>query len=117
MKLAVDACTPMQLVDALRDLGLDVVSAAGRPRLPDEDVLANARAAQRVLVTCDKDFGDLVFRDQRASQGVILIRFDIVTLAQAAATAQRIALLGDDASARFTVLDADKARDRPLPPR
>lgn len=46
----------------LAEAGHDVVSALHRdPRASDEDVLAIATAERRILVTEDKDFGELVF--------------------------------------------------------
>ena len=46
----------------LDDLGHDVVSALeADPRAADEALLARAREERRILVTADKDFGELVF--------------------------------------------------------
>ena len=47
---------------ALIDWGHDVVSALETaPRATDESLLAWAREEQRVLITEDKDYGELVF--------------------------------------------------------
>lgn len=110
MRFAIDACVPEQLAEALRTLGADVVSAAGRPAMKDEDVLSGALARDRVLITSDKDFGDLVFRDGRAAVGVVLIRFDLVSAAATAATARRIVSLEDAARGWFVVMEASAAR-------
>jgi predicted nuclease of predicted toxin-antitoxin system len=46
-----------------------------RRGIANPTVLAEALQQQRVLLTCDKDFGKLVFRQGRAAScGVILIR-------------------------------------------
>ena len=46
----------------LTDMGHDVLSATDRdPRASDEALLALAVQEQRVLITKDKDFGELVF--------------------------------------------------------
>jgi predicted nuclease of predicted toxin-antitoxin system len=113
MRFALDACVPVQLGAALQALGADVVSAAGRPAVPDEEVLREAAAGDRVLITKDKDFGELVFRDGHASAGIVLIRFDIVSPADAANTAARIAALKDAGRETFTVMDRDIVRTRP----
>ena len=42
--------------------------------LPDSDVLAIARAEGRILITNDRDFGELVFRHRQPHAGVILFR-------------------------------------------
>ena len=63
MKFLLDACAASRtLRDALRALGHDVRSARGElARAPDESLLALAYEERRVLVTEDKDFGELVF--------------------------------------------------------
>jgi predicted nuclease of predicted toxin-antitoxin system len=40
----------------------------------DDRVLAIATEQQRVLITGDTDFGELVFRQRRADAGVLLVR-------------------------------------------
>jgi len=67
---------PREAVLAARAAGFDVTwmvdlqAGAG-----DQTVLALAQEEQRVLITFDKDFGELVFRHGRAgSPGVILLR-------------------------------------------
>jgi predicted nuclease of predicted toxin-antitoxin system len=44
------------------------------PGIPDGLVLTLANDRGAVLVTSDKDFGELVFRDGRAAHGVLLVR-------------------------------------------
>jgi predicted nuclease of predicted toxin-antitoxin system len=48
-----------------------VEAAAG---LSDADVITLALRERRLLLTEDKDFGDLVFRRERSVPGVVLIR-------------------------------------------
>lgn len=98
-------------------LSADVVSAAGRPAMPDEEVLSGALARDRVLITTDKDFGDLVFRGGRAAVGVVLIRFDLVSDAIVETTAQRILALKDQGRGLFVVLEPSGERVRPMPER
>jgi predicted nuclease of predicted toxin-antitoxin system len=63
-------------VDALRAAGHDVVCVAEvAPGARDEEVLGLANAQARLILTNDKDFGELVYRDGRVSQGVVLLRF------------------------------------------
>ena len=63
MKFLLDACSASRtLRDALSALGHDVRSALGEcARVPDEALLASAYEEHRVLVTEDKDFGELIF--------------------------------------------------------
>lgn len=43
---------------------------------PDGEVLKHAEEGGRILVTNDKDFGELVFRRGKPSSGVILLRLE-----------------------------------------
>jgi predicted nuclease of predicted toxin-antitoxin system len=44
------------------------------PGIPDTHVLRRANEAGAVLLTADKDFGELVFRQRLAHSGVVLVR-------------------------------------------
>ena len=44
------------------------------PASPDEDILEYADRSGRILITDDKDFGELIFRLEKPSKGVILLR-------------------------------------------
>lgn len=63
MRFLLDACVASRtLHEALVDLGHDVLSAwEGYAHTTDEALLALAYQESRVLVTEDKDFGELVF--------------------------------------------------------
>ena len=63
MKFLLDVCADSRpLRSALADLGHDVLSARQRlPHASDEALLTLASDENRVLITEDKDFGELVF--------------------------------------------------------
>ena len=63
MKFLIDVCASSQLLqETLISLGHDVLSARdGYSKSSDEDLLALAHSEERVLITKDKDFGELVF--------------------------------------------------------
>lgn len=62
-------------MDRLRQDGHDVRYVAEEVRsIPDEAVLDSSVQAGALLLTADKDFGELVYRQRRVSSGVILIR-------------------------------------------
>lgn len=50
--------------------------------LPDDVVLDLAYREQRILITNDKDFGELVVREHQPHAGVILFRFPLDSTAQ-----------------------------------
>ena len=73
--LADESCAG-PVIRALREAGHDVVAisevAAGAP---DDGVLERALNEKRVLITEDRDFGELVYARGRSSTVVILVRF------------------------------------------
>ena len=73
MKFLLDVCAASRpLLTTLEDLGNDVLSARDRfPRVSDEALLALAREEGRVLITEDKDFGELVFLRGLPHPGIV----------------------------------------------
>lgn len=75
MNFVTDECVDQPVSARLRDDGHAVISVAEMaPGIGDVDVLTIARERAAILITADKDFGELVFRDGRASFGVLLLR-------------------------------------------
>ncbi len=77
MNFLADENVDQQIVDKLRKDGHNVVYVVEmEPGISDDLVLARANEENSLLLTADKDFGELVFRQQRISSGVILIRLE-----------------------------------------
>lgn len=75
MRFLVDECTGTSVVAYLREAGHDAVAVADvMPEADDEDILNYAVTEERVVVTNDKDFGEMVFRSKRPHRGVVLLR-------------------------------------------
>jgi predicted nuclease of predicted toxin-antitoxin system len=73
--LADESCD-FAVVRTLRAAGHDVLAVAEvSPRSDDQDVMAFASRESRILLTEDKDFGQLVYANAQPSGGVILIRY------------------------------------------
>jgi predicted nuclease of predicted toxin-antitoxin system len=65
------------IVNGLRALNFDVFYVVEDIRSLDDDVLLEiAKNENRLLITKDKDFGELVFRLNKAHAGVILMRLE-----------------------------------------
>lgn len=63
MKLLADECCDVALVEALRADGHDVLYVAESLRgASDDGILTRAYTENRLLLTEDKDFGELVYR-------------------------------------------------------
>ncbi len=103
-------------VIALREKGHDVAwIRTDAPGSKDEDVLARAMAEQRILITFDKDFGELAFRSHLpATCGIVLFRIPapsslFVANAVVAAIESR-----SDWTGHFSVIEENRIRMREL---
>ena len=77
MKLMADEGVDKPIVNALRSAGFDVVYVLETNQGADDDyILKTANDQKRILLTQDKDFGELVFRLKFAHFGVVLIRLN-----------------------------------------
>ena len=76
MKFLADQDVWKATVDLLRAWGHDVITAreSGLTRASDEELLAKAASAGRLLITRDSDFGSLVFLGTIPSRGVVFLR-------------------------------------------
>lgn len=118
MNFLADENFPRPALDALRMAGWDVMSIAeGCPGVPDEDVAALCASQQRILLTFDKDFGELVFRrGLPAGSGVVLFRLTPDSPEDAAQVALDLVKSQPDLSGSFCVVTKDRIRVRPLNP-
>ena len=116
MRLLADENIPRSIVDWLRAEGHDVLYAAeSRVQTPDIDLLTEAESQGYVILTEDKDFGGLVFRDRRNSHGVILLRMDDVPVADRLVRLQSVwALIESNLPGHFVVVTGKRLRMRPL---
>jgi predicted nuclease of predicted toxin-antitoxin system len=70
-----DETIDRQIVEGLRSRGHSVLFIAEvEPSVDDETVLAHSREQDAVLLTADKDFGELVFRQRLLHCGILLVR-------------------------------------------
>ena len=68
-------CVDRQIVDRLRHDGYTVLYVAEmEPGISDHDVLNLANHEGAILLTADKDFGELVFRQGKVTRGIVLVR-------------------------------------------
>lgn len=97
------------VVARLRADGFDVVWIAEvEPSANDLTVLERAASQRRVLLTDDKDFGELVVREGRAHRGVVLLRLaGMATEERADLVSRLFATEGLNLADAFTVVEAD----------
>lgn len=109
--LADESCD-FAVVRALRSAGYDVTAITeSAPQTQDVDVIALAAREGRVLITEDKDFGQLVYAELRESSGVILVRFPASERsALPEAMLETVRELGDRLVGIFVVLTPRRVR-------
>ncbi len=75
MSFFADESVDRPVVERLRQDSHDVLYVAEfAPSITDDEVLREANARSAVLVTADRDFGELVFRQGIIHSGVVLLR-------------------------------------------
>ncbi len=116
--LADESCAG-PVIRALREAGHDVIAIAEVAKgTVDEMVMRRALSEQRILITEDPDFGELVYARGHSSAGVILVRFPSrVRRAKPPSVVEAVAKLGARLSDAFTVVEPGRVRIASRPPR
>jgi predicted nuclease of predicted toxin-antitoxin system len=115
MKFVADENVDLPLIARLRKDGHDVYAviemSAG---ISDDEVLKQANQQGVVLLTGDKDFGELVYRDRRYTCGIVLIRLSgLTTTEKVEIVANVINDHGSELANAFTVISQRNLRIRP----
>jgi predicted nuclease of predicted toxin-antitoxin system len=116
MKFLADENVEKHLVDFLRNEGHDVLYVPEMTRRSvDEKLLERANSESRILITNDKDFGELVYFQKKVTSGILLMRF----VSEKSSFKIRFlkAVLKDYGHrliSAFTVVSESKVRIRPL---
>lgn len=108
---------PGDAVDSLRSRGHDVAWVrADAPGSPDQEVLARARREARILVTFDKDFGELAWRVfLPADCGIVLFRIPMPAPDKVGTALADILTSRHDWDGNFAVIEPNRVRMRRLP--
>jgi predicted nuclease of predicted toxin-antitoxin system len=117
MDIIADESIDRQIVDRLRQDNHDVVYVAElAPSISDDEVLNRANSQGALLLTADKDFGELVFRQNRAHGGVVLVRLlGISSDLKADIVAQTFTVRSAEMLHAFTVISPGIVRIRHYP--
>jgi predicted nuclease of predicted toxin-antitoxin system len=94
--------------------GYDVVSVRDLdPRMTDSDILQLAVNEQRIVITMDKDFGELVYREGLSHVGIVLFRMEEATGHEKAAVLQTLlSRYADKIQGHFCVYQNGRLRVR-----
>ena len=116
MILLADENIPFSVVRALADGGYDIVwIRTEAPGISDLDVIRYACQENRVILTYDKDFGELAVKDNLCpSAGIILFRLRLKTPARIAEYILNILKSRTDWEGHFSVVEEKRIRMRLL---
>jgi predicted nuclease of predicted toxin-antitoxin system len=107
---------PGAAVTALADAGHDVVWIGTKaPGLKDADVLAWAASEERILLTFDKDFGELARHTVLPPEcGVVLFRMPVPPPHEVGQRLMELLTSRADWAGHFSVVEPGRVRMRPL---
>jgi predicted nuclease of predicted toxin-antitoxin system len=116
MRLLANENFPLDAVEALRAGGHEVAWIREDSRgIPDDKVLLRAQEENRIVITFDKDFGELAFRSKLPSQsGVILFRITPKSSQYIAQVAVQALASQDNWAGHFSVIEDNRIRMAPL---
>jgi predicted nuclease of predicted toxin-antitoxin system len=116
MRVLADENFPRPALVLLRRAGWDVFSIAEKcPGVTDEEVAHLCAGEERILLTFDKDFGELIFRrGMPAGSGVVLFRMTPESPEEAAEVLMAAVATHPDLCGSFCVVTRDRIRVRPL---
>jgi predicted nuclease of predicted toxin-antitoxin system len=117
VKFLVDAHIGNLIIEFLEHANHDVLRASSfPPKTSDARILQIAAAEGRVVMTSDKDFGELVFRLQQPTFGVVLLRIDVPHEADRLAVLEHFwPAIESAVPGHFVVVTSKMVRKSPLP--
>jgi predicted nuclease of predicted toxin-antitoxin system len=118
MRWLADECVDAAVVVLLRQAGHDVSYIAEiASGLTDAEALRLAYDEQRLFLTEDKDFGELVFRFRLSVPGLVLLRIDATRSHLKWRRLEAvIGQIGEGLHGRYVVVTETRSRSRPLAP-
>jgi len=114
MNFIADEGVDKPIVDALRNAGFNVTYILEtNPGADDDFILTLSYDQKRILITQDKDFGELVYRLKQAHYGVILIRLQgYAPGLKATVTTSLLLKHASELAGAFTVIQPNAIRIR-----
>jgi len=108
---------PRASIYRLRAMGHDVVSVLEcAPGANDRQVLVKATSEKRVILTFDRDYGEMVYRLKLpAPSGIVYFHFNPITPEEPADQLIELLTAGNvSLSGMFSVIERGRLRQRPL---
>ncbi len=117
MRFLADENVSRLVIQRLRADGHEVSSISEmHPGVPDKSVLVTAEVEGRVLITEDRDFGELVVRQRMAVRGVLLLELDkLSNIAEAERVSHIVSTHAEKLLDNLAVIEPSRVRIRRLP--
>ncbi|MCA9243952.1 MAG: DUF5615 family PIN-like protein [Phycisphaerales bacterium] len=116
MKFLANENIPAPVITMLRAQRVDILSIAEEsPGVADSVVVERALSDGRILVTSDKDFGELAFRWRAIPPGIVLFRLAGSVPEEDNRRMVAVLLERSDWLGHFSVVESDRVRMRPMP--
>ena len=112
MKFLVDVGVGKGVEDFLKKSGFDIKTVRDiDSKAKDSEILRTAVNEKRMIVTMDKDFGDLVYRSGKRHSGILLLRLEAATGDQKVKVVERIIrIFKKEIRNKFCVYQDDRLR-------
>lgn len=116
MKFVANENFPLLSVRHLRDAGYDITAVVEEnPGAEDEAILISANRENRIILTFDRDYGELIYKRKLPSPGgVVFFRFNPSNPNEPAEYILQLLSKGVLFENKFTVVERDRLRQRPL---
>jgi len=117
VKFLADESVDFPIVKFLREnnISIDYITEI-RPGITDNQVINFANQKQRILITADKDFGEVTFRHKMISSGIVLFRLAGLSNKDKSILIHKVILEHKGAlECNFTVITRNQVRIKKLP--
>lgn len=117
IKFLANENVPFATIRKLQDAGFDVLSVTENfPSIKDEAVILFASTENRVIITFDRDYGELIFKHKlKFNSGIIYFRIQNFLPERPAEILLRFLLHNDlQFEGYFTVFDENRIRQRKI---
>lgn len=117
MRFLADENVSRFVIERLRADGHEVAPVSEQHSgMPDKSVLETAELEGRILITEDRDFGELVIRQRISVRGVILLELDrLSNLEEGERVSRAVSVYSEKLLDHLTVIEPSRVRMRRLP--
>jgi predicted nuclease of predicted toxin-antitoxin system len=117
VRFLIDENLSLAVKDWFESKGFDVIHARElAPGASDSEWISRSAAEARIVVTLDKDFGELAFSGERQPRGVILLRLKPLEMSHVLRRLDEVwPSIADDLDNNFIVIGNHTVRTRTLP--